>query len=102
MDIPFDKNMVLTDVRSHTEYANGHVKQSIHFPPEEQADLAYIARFEESDNVYLYDNGNNHAFTVASLFKRQGFHNLRVVLGGYETIASTAGIETEKDAAALN
>jgi hydroxyacylglutathione hydrolase len=32
MDIPFDENLVVIDVRRETEFADGHVKDAVNSP----------------------------------------------------------------------
>ncbi len=39
---------------------------------------------------------------AASLMKRQGYHNLRNVTGGWGKIKEEKGIEIEKEASVLN
>lgn len=40
MDLPFDDNLMVVDVRTHNEYANGHVKNSTNIPLKDLTDLA--------------------------------------------------------------
>lgn len=102
MDIPHDENLLLIDVRSETEFAEGHIKNAQHLALEDMGDVAYIALIPEQANVYLYCSNGNRAMTAASLLKIQGIHNLRVVVADWEVISTTPGIETEKVPEKLN
>jgi len=40
MDIPFDENLLVVDVRRETEFADGHIKDAVNLPLHELVDLA--------------------------------------------------------------
>jgi hydroxyacylglutathione hydrolase len=102
MDIPFDNNLLILDVRKYNEFAEGHVKEAINIPVDEMVDVAQIAQLEENQNIYVHCAGGYRSVIAASLLKRQGYHNLRNVSGGYEKIKEQKNIETEKEANVLN
>lgn len=102
MDIPFDNNLVVVDVRKPVEFANGHVKNALNLPLDEMYDTAQLAQFEEEQNLYLHCAGGYRSVIAASLLKRQGIHNLRNVLGGWSKIKDESGIKTEKEKTVLN
>lgn len=102
MDIPFDERLVVVDVRREAEFAQGHVKDAVNVPLANLADPASMANIEDYDNLYLHCGSGYRSVIAASLLKRQGIHNLRNVLGGWEKIKQQRGIETEKDPAVLN
>jgi hydroxyacylglutathione hydrolase len=102
MDLPHDPNLVVVDVRRETEYADGHVKDAQNLPLNELTDIANIAAFEDNQNLYLHCAGGYRSVIAASLFKRQGIHNLRNVLGGWNAIKEEKKIKTEKDTSVLN
>lgn len=102
MDIPFDDRLMVVDVRKFTEFADGHVKNAINLPLAEMADVAQIAQLEEDHNIYLHCGGGYRSIIAASLLKRQGYHNLRNILGGWDKIKEQNSIETEKEATVLN
>jgi hydroxyacylglutathione hydrolase len=102
MDIPFDENLVVVDVRKEVEFADGHVKEAVNIPLGNMADPASMADIEDTDNLYLYCGSGFRGIIAASLLKRQGIHNLRNVVGGWGKIKDEPRIKTEKDAAALN
>lgn len=102
MDIPFDDNLLVLDVRSETEYADGHVKDAQLLPLEDLADRANIALIEEDQTVYIHCKSGYRSVIAASIFKKEGYHNLRNVAGGWDAIALEPKIEKEKDSPALN
>jgi len=102
MDIPFDKNLVVLDVRRETEFVEGHVKDAVNIPLDEMTDVARIAEFEDYQNLYIHCNSGYRSIIAASLFKKHNLHNIRNVLGGWEKIKETPAIKTEKETSALN
>jgi glyoxylase-like metal-dependent hydrolase (beta-lactamase superfamily II)/rhodanese-related sulfurtransferase len=102
MDIPFDDRLTVLDVRRLNEFAEGHVKDAVNLPLEEMTDVAQIAQLEEDQNIYVHCRSGYRSAIAASLLKRQGYHNLRNVLGGWEKIKDQENIETKKEANVLN
>jgi rhodanese-related sulfurtransferase len=102
MDIPFDENLLVLDVRNETEYADGHVRDAMHLPLEDFTDAANIALIDEHQTVYVHCKSGYRSVIAASLLKREGLHNLRNVLGGWDAISQEDRIEKEKDTKALN
>ena len=102
MDIPHDDHLVVVDVRRETEFADGHVKGAQNIPLNEMTDVATIANFEDNQNLYVHCAGGYRSVIASSLIKRQGVHNLRNVVGGWDRIKEEKGITVEKDASVLN
>ena len=102
MDLPFDQHLVVLDVRKEVEYADGHVTGAVNLPLDKLTDPASMADIEEKDNLYVHCAGGYRSVIAASLLKRQGIHNLRNILGGWNKIKEQEGITTEKDKAVLN
>jgi glyoxylase-like metal-dependent hydrolase (beta-lactamase superfamily II)/rhodanese-related sulfurtransferase len=102
MDIPFDPNLVVVDVRRETEYADGHIKGALNIPLNDLVDPASMVNFEEQHNLYLHCGGGYRSIIAASLMKRQGIHNLRNVTGGWAKIKEQKGIQIEKENSVLN
>lgn len=102
MDIPFDNRLTVLDVRRFNEFANGHVKNAINLPLAEMRDIAQIAQLEEDQNIYVHCRSGYRSVIAASLLKRQGYHSLRNVSGGWEKIKEQKDIETQKEANVLN
>ncbi|RYY41867.1 MAG: MBL fold metallo-hydrolase [Chitinophagaceae bacterium] len=102
MDLPFDENIVVLDVRKPSEFAEGHVKDAINIPLNDMTDPLNLARLEEEQNLYVHCLGGYRSLIAASLLKRQGIHNLRNVLGGWNAIKKEEKIPTEKEKSVLN
>lgn len=102
MDLPFDDNLVVLDVRRETEYADGHVRDAINLPLNDMTDPASMANLEDHHNIYVHCGGGYRSIIAASLLKRQGIHNLRNVVGGWSKIKEQKGIPVEKEKSILN
>ena len=102
MDLPFDPNLVILDVRRQAEFADGHVKNAINLPLNDMTDLAQLADLDEEQNIYVHCAGGYRSVVAASLMKRQGIHNLRNVLGGWSKIKEQEKITVEKEKSVLN
>ncbi|MEO5907997.1 MAG: rhodanese-like domain-containing protein [Ginsengibacter sp.] len=102
MDIPFDPRLTVLDVRKYSEFAEGHIKNAMNLPLAEMVDVAQIAQLEDDKNIYIHCGSGYRSIIAATLLKRQGYHNLRNVLGGWEKIKEQKNIPTEKEASVLN
>jgi len=102
MDIPHDPNLKVVDVRKETEFADGHLKDAFNLPLLEMTDVAELAQFEETENLYVHCAGGYRSVIAASLLKRQGVHNLRNVLGGWGQIKLQEKAKIVKEASMLN
>jgi glyoxylase-like metal-dependent hydrolase (beta-lactamase superfamily II)/rhodanese-related sulfurtransferase len=102
MDIPYDDNLIVVDVRKEVEFGDEHIKGAVNIPLGEMIDPASMANIEDTHNLYVHCASGYRSVIASSLLKRQGIHNLRNVTGGWEKIKGESKIETEKDAAVLN
>jgi len=102
MDLPFDENIIVLDVRKPTEFADGHVKDALNIPLNDMIDPLNLSEFEDEQNIYVHCQGGYRSVIAASLMKRQGIHNLRNVLGGWNKIKEQEKIEKEKETSVLN
>lgn len=102
MDLPFDENILVLDVRKPTEFADGHVKDAMNIPLNEMMDPVNLSEFEDGQNIYVHCQGGYRSVIAASLMKRQGIHNLRNILGGWNKIKEQEKIEKEKESSVLN
>jgi rhodanese-related sulfurtransferase len=102
MDIPHDKNLVVVDVRRETEFGDGHLKDAINLPLNDMNDPATMADFEDQQNLYVHCAGGYRSVIASSLLKKQGFHNLRNVLGGWDKIKVQEKAEIVKETSVLN
>lgn len=102
MDIPFDEKLTVVDVRKFSEFAEGHIKDALNIPLAEMKDVAQIAQLEEEQNLYVHCASGYRSVIASSLLKRQGYHNLRNVVGGWKKIKEEKNIPTQKEANVLN
>lgn len=102
MDLPHDPNLLVVDVRKPAEFAEGHVEGAVNVPLATLNDPASMASFEDHHNLYLHCAGGYRSVIAASILKRQGFHNLRNIAGGWNAIKDQEGIAIGKDVSMLN
>jgi rhodanese-related sulfurtransferase len=103
MDMPFDDQLVIVDVRKVPEYADGHIKEALNIPLDELSDPGSMANLEDNHNIYVHCAGGYRSVIAASLMKRQGIHNLRNVVGGWGQIKELSDKFTfEKSKEVLN
>ena len=102
MDIPFDKNLVVVDVRKPVEFAEGHLQDAVNIPLNEMADPGSMANIEDQHNLYVHCGGGYRSVIAASLLKRQGIHNLHNIVGGWSKIKEQEKAEIVKEASVLN
>jgi hydroxyacylglutathione hydrolase len=102
MDIPYDNNLVVVDVRRETEFADGHVRGAVNIPLHEMTDPGTLANIQETQNLYVHCGSGYRSVIAASLMKRQGIHNLRNVVDGWNAIKGQKGIEVVKENSVLN
>jgi glyoxylase-like metal-dependent hydrolase (beta-lactamase superfamily II)/rhodanese-related sulfurtransferase len=102
MDIPFDDNLIIIDVRKPTEFEEGHLKNAVNVPLNDFMDPASMANFEENQNIYVHCQSGYRSVIALSLLKSQGIHNVRNVAGGWNKIKEQEKVEIVKDKAALN
>lgn len=94
MDQAFDERLMLIDVRKAEAYKEEHVEGAVSIPLESFTDIIHIASIEDETNVYVHCGGGSSAVTAASLFKRQGFHSIRVIEGGFAALKNEPRVQT--------
>ncbi len=94
MDMPHDNRLEVVDVRKVTEFSAGHVKGARNAPLDTLMDPVNVAVIDSENNLYIHCAGGYRSVIAASLLKRQGYHNLRNVLGGYSKIKQVKNIPT--------
>lgn len=92
MDMPHDSKLEVIDVRKPTEYETAHVKGAYNAPLDTLIDPANVAMIDTDNNLYVHCAGGYRSVIAASLLKRQGYHNLRNVLGGFGKIKDVKGV----------
>jgi hydroxyacylglutathione hydrolase len=103
MDLKYDENLLIIDVRKEAEYNDEHITEALNIPLNDLMDPASMVNLEENYNIYIHCAGGYRSVIASSLIKRQGIHNIRNVVGGFEFIKKIEGGFTfEKTKAALN
>lgn len=93
MDIRFDQNVLMVDLREQEYYEKEHVDGALPLPLDELADVAQIAALDDEGHLYFYSDNPYDPLTAASLLKRQGMHDVRVVTAGWSGIKKESGIK---------
>lgn len=93
MDMPHDNRLAVIDVRKESEFEGGHVKGAQSHPLSGLTDPLNVALINDEQNLYVHCAGGYRSVIAASLLKRQGYHNLRNVLGGYGKLKDQKGIK---------
>jgi hydroxyacylglutathione hydrolase len=101
MDLPHDPKLEILDVRKETEFNDGHIKGALNLPLNGLADILNLASVDHEKNLYIHCAGGYRSVIAASLLKRQGFHNLRNVLGGFAEIKKVNSIEIIENVASI-
>ncbi len=102
MDIPFDNNLVVVDVRKPAEFADGHLKDAVNIPLNDMTDPGSMANLEEEQNIYVHCAGGYRSVIASSLLKKQGIHNIRNIVGGWNKIKEQQKAEIVKETSVLN
>ena len=86
MDIPFDEYLMVLDIRAEEVYDKGHIKDSIHLPLIEFGDPGAMSELDEHFNIYIIDDLGKQLLLAASVLKKQGIHNIRIVRDGWDAV----------------
>lgn len=89
MDLPHDPKMEIIDVRKPAEFEAGHVQDANNVPLDTLSDVLTLASISEENNLYVHCAGGYRSVIAASILKREGYHNLRNVLGGFGQMKTT-------------
>ncbi len=102
MDIPHDNNLLVIDVRKEAEFGDGHLPEALNFPLSEMTDVLELAQLDDKNNMYVHCASGYRSTIAISLLKKEGFHNLRNVLGGWGEIKQQENVKVVKEASVLN
>ena len=91
MDIPFDEFLMPLDIRTENEYNKSHIKNSVSLPMSEFMDPGSMSELDEHFNIYIISENGDTNTLAASILKKQGIHNIRIVNEGW------VGIELLKE-----
>ena len=73
MDMQFDNNLVVLDVRKENEFAEGHLPGAMNIPLSEMIDPATMANIEDGHNLYVHCGGGYRSVIACSLLKRRAY-----------------------------
>jgi rhodanese-related sulfurtransferase len=86
MDIPFDEYLMILDIRTEDVYDKAHIKNSINLPLIEFGDPGAMSELDEHFNIYIIDDLGKQLLLAASILKKQGIHNIRIVQDGWDAV----------------
>jgi rhodanese-related sulfurtransferase len=86
MDIPFDEYLMILDIRAEEVFDKGHIKDAIHLPLIEFGDPGSMSELDEHFNIYIIDDLGKQLLLAASVLKKQGIHNIRIVKDGWDAV----------------
>jgi rhodanese-related sulfurtransferase len=86
MDIPFDEYLMILDIRAEEVYDKAHIKDSVHLPLIEFGDPGAMSELDEHFNIYIIDDLGKQLLLAASVLKKQGIHNIRIVQDGWDAV----------------
>lgn len=102
MDIPHDNRLEVIDVRKPSEFEASHVKGASNIPLDTLTDTLTVANINDENNLYVHCAGGYRSVIAASLLKKQGYHNLRNVLGGWSKMKDVKGMPVVQASVNLN
>lgn len=91
MDIPFDEFLMPLDIRTELDYNKSHIKNSVSLPLAEFMDPGSMSELDEHFNIYIISEDGSTNTLAASILKKQGIHNIRIVSEGW------AGVQMLKE-----
>lgn len=86
MDIPFDEFLMPLDIRDEEAYNKLHIKNSISLPLAEFMDPGSMSELDEHFNIYIISEDGTTNTLAASMLKKQGIHNIRIVNDGWVAV----------------
>lgn len=90
MDIPFDEYLMILDCRAEEDFNKKHIQNAVSLPLAEMGDPGSMSELDEHFNIYILSENGQNSTLAASLLKKQGIHNVRIVAGGWEAVQSLA------------
>jgi hydroxyacylglutathione hydrolase len=78
------------------------LRDAINLPLNDMLDPGSMANIDDNQNVYVHCAGGYRSVIASSLLRRQGFHNIRNVQGGWNKIKEQEKVEIIKEKSVLN
>ena len=95
LDLPFDPKLLLVDVRTPIEFEKNHIKKAENFPLKDIVNPLHLAQLDDEGNIYVYGQNNFQSVLACSVMKKEGFHNIRNIDEGFETLKSSPNLKFE-------
>lgn len=73
---------ILLDVRSITEFDEGHISNAINIPIDDLR--ARIQELDKQNNIYIYCLGGLRGYLAQRILKQNGYNNVQNLSGGYQ------------------
>jgi rhodanese-related sulfurtransferase len=86
MDIAFDEFLMPLDIREEEAYTKSHIKNSVSLPLAEFMDPGSMSELDEHFNIYIISEDGTTNTLAASMLKKQGIHNIRIVNDGWVAV----------------
>lgn len=87
MDLKHDEKIMIMDVRKENEYNAGRIDVAELYPLNNFMDPVKMSFVDDAENnIYVHCAGGYRSVIACSILKKQGFHNVRNVLGGFAKI----------------
>ena len=86
MDIPFDEYLMVLDIRTEAVFDKAHIKDAVNIPLIEFSDPGAMSELDEHFNIYIIDDTGKELLLAASILKKQGIHNIRIVQDGWDAV----------------
>jgi hydroxyacylglutathione hydrolase len=87
MDMKYDDNLLVLDVRKQGEFDLGHVRGAQLSPLNDfLSDPIAIPSIDDEKNIYVHCAGGYRSVIAASMLKKEEIHNVRNIVGGWNAI----------------
>jgi rhodanese-related sulfurtransferase len=86
MDIPFDEYLMVLDCRTESDFDKSHIKNSVSLPLADMGDPGSMSELDEHFNIYIISEDGTTNSLAASMLKKQGIHNIRIVNDGWVAV----------------
>lgn len=102
MDMKFDEKLHVLDVRKQTEFDNGHIADAQLITLSDLTNPLHMANVDDDMNIYVHCAGGYRSVIACSLMKKEGYQNIRNVLGGFAKIKEQDDITLNVPATVVN
>lgn len=97
LDITHDDKAIVIDVRPEVQFNDEHIVGAVNMPVSQFNDPAKMGLLDEHHNLYLHCNGGTASVLIASILKRNGFHNIRNISGGLRAVKAEGSVPLKSD-----